>query len=99
VIRVGKRETADDVVFAETGDYALLGARALEGLNLWVDAANKKLVPGRAWPLEDVIVGGDKPRRTSTARRSHHRKVAIAHSAPANLPVGRAVPLKPKPKK
>jgi len=56
LVRVGRRETADDVVFAEAGDYALLGARTLEGLNLWVDAANKKLVPGRPWPLELVIV-------------------------------------------
>jgi hypothetical protein len=34
----------DEVVFAETGDLQLLGARALEGLNLQVDARRKKLV-------------------------------------------------------
>ena len=28
-IRVGRRETVDEVVFAEKGDYILLGARAL----------------------------------------------------------------------
>jgi hypothetical protein len=32
------------VVFAERGDLQLLGARALEGLNLQVDSRRKKLV-------------------------------------------------------
>jgi len=44
VLRVGKQFTIDEVVFAEKGDLALLGARTLEGLNLVVDAARKKLV-------------------------------------------------------
>jgi predicted aspartyl protease len=44
VLRVDKSETVDEVVFAETGDLQLLGARALEGLNLQVDARRKKLV-------------------------------------------------------
>jgi len=44
VLRVGKEFTIDEVVFAEKGDLALLGARTLEGLNLVVDAARKKLV-------------------------------------------------------
>lgn len=44
VLRVGKAFTIDEVVFAEPGDLALLGARTLEGLNLTVDAARKKLV-------------------------------------------------------
>ena len=44
VLTVDKSETVDEVVFAETGDLQLLGARALEGLNLQVDARRKKLV-------------------------------------------------------
>ncbi len=44
VLAVDKSETVDEVVFAEAGDLQLLGARALEGLNLQVDARRKKLV-------------------------------------------------------
>jgi len=44
VLMVDKSETMDEVVFAETGDLQLLGARALEGLNLQVDARRKRLV-------------------------------------------------------
>lgn len=58
IIRVGQRETSDDVVFAEKGDYLLLGARALEGLLLWVDAKNKKLIEIEAGPIAKVIVPG-----------------------------------------
>src|SRR5580704_28134 len=38
VVRVSDSETVDEIVFAETGDFILLGARALEGLMLWIDA-------------------------------------------------------------
>jgi hypothetical protein len=41
---VDKSETVDEVVFAQTGDLQLPGARALEGLNLQVDARRKRLV-------------------------------------------------------
>ncbi len=44
VLRIGKSFTIDEVVFAEPGDLLLLGARTLEGLNLTVDSAKKKLV-------------------------------------------------------
>jgi len=44
VLRVDKSETVDEVVFAERGDLQLLGARALEGLNLRVDSRQKRLV-------------------------------------------------------
>lgn len=44
VLTVDKSETVDEVVFAEAGDLQLLGARALEGLNLQVDARRKRLV-------------------------------------------------------
>jgi len=44
IIRVDKYFTIDEVVFAEKGDLALLGARTLEGLNLVVHPTTKKLV-------------------------------------------------------
>lgn len=44
IIRYDKYFTIDEVVFAEKGDLHLLGARTLEGMNLRVDAAQKKLV-------------------------------------------------------
>jgi clan AA aspartic protease len=43
-VYVNGRRTADDVVFGEPGDLVLLGARSLEGLNLRVEPANKRLV-------------------------------------------------------
>jgi predicted aspartyl protease len=42
--------TIDEVVFAEPGDLLLLGARTLEGFNLRVDAAQKKLVAAGPLP-------------------------------------------------
>jgi predicted aspartyl protease len=44
ILRVGSNFTIDEVVFAESGDLALLGARTLEGLNLAVDSVRKRLV-------------------------------------------------------
>ena len=44
VVHVGKSFTVDEIVFAEPGDLALLGARSLEGLSLTVDPARKRLV-------------------------------------------------------
>jgi len=44
IIRLAQYFTVDEVVFAEKGDLLLLGARTLEGLNLTVDARQKKLV-------------------------------------------------------
>jgi predicted aspartyl protease len=61
IIRVGQRETVDEIVFAEKGDYVLLGARALEGLLLWVDPKNKKLIEIEASPVAKVIVPGKVP--------------------------------------
>jgi predicted aspartyl protease len=58
IIRVGQRETADEVVFAERGDFLQLGARALGGLLLWVDARNKKLIEIEAGPIAKVVVPG-----------------------------------------
>ncbi|MBI2502521.1 MAG: hypothetical protein HYW07_04720 [Candidatus Latescibacteria bacterium] len=50
ILRVDKYFTIDEVVFAEPGDLALLGARTLEGLNLAVDIAKKKLVAAGPLP-------------------------------------------------
>ena len=58
LVRVGQRETTDEIVFAEKGDYVLLGARALEGLMLWVDPQNKKLIEIEAHPVAKVVVPG-----------------------------------------
>ena len=44
IIRLDKYFTVDEVVFAEKGDLAILGARTLEGLNLAVDSKRKQLV-------------------------------------------------------
>ena len=46
IIRINGYFTIDEVVFAQAGDLTLLGARTLEGLNLRVDAKQKKLVAG-----------------------------------------------------
>jgi predicted aspartyl protease len=45
LIRAGGSEAPDLVVFGEPGDMSLLGARALEGLNVRIDPVRKALVP------------------------------------------------------
>jgi predicted aspartyl protease len=50
ILQVGGNFTIDEVVFAEPGDLALLGARTLEGLNLTVNSAKKKLVAAGPLP-------------------------------------------------
>ena len=44
ILRVDKYETIDEVVFAQKGDLSLLGSRAMEGMNVHVDARRKRLV-------------------------------------------------------
>lgn len=44
IIQLDKFFTIDEVVFAERDDLLLLGARTLEGLNLTIDSARKRLV-------------------------------------------------------
>jgi predicted aspartyl protease len=61
IVRVGQRETTDEIVFAEKGDYVLLGARSMEGLLLWVDPKNKKLIEIEASPVAKVVVPGRVP--------------------------------------
>jgi predicted aspartyl protease len=55
IVRLDKYFTVDEVVFAEKGDLLLLGARTLEGLNLTVDARQKKLVA--AGPVPAATIG------------------------------------------
>lgn len=50
ILRIEDRFTIDEVVFAEGGDLLLLGARTLEGLNLTIDPAKKKLVTSGPLP-------------------------------------------------
>ncbi len=50
IIRVEDRFTVDEVVFAQKGDLQLLGARTLEGLNLIVDPAQKRLIAAGPLP-------------------------------------------------
>lgn len=76
ILKVDESETVDEVVFAERGDLQLLGARALEGLNLRVDARRKKLsaagpivaaaaVPPRFGKLVQVPLRPPKTRGTN----------------------------------
>jgi hypothetical protein len=55
ILRAGGFETVDEVVIAEAGDLALLGARTLEGFGAVADARRKRLVasgPHPAAPAE-----------------------------------------------
>lgn len=58
ILKVNKSETVDEVVFAQKGDLQLLGARALEGLNLKVDSRRKKLVAA-----DPIVVAAAVPPR------------------------------------
>ncbi len=44
VPRVDQFETIDEVVFAQKGDLMSLGSRALQGMNVLVDARRKRIV-------------------------------------------------------
>ena len=57
IIHIGKHFTVDEVVFAEKGDLLLLGARTLEGMNLTVDSARKKLVAAGPLPAAGAPIG------------------------------------------
>ena len=68
IVRVGKEFTTDEIVFAQKGDLQLLGARTLEGLNLRVDARNKKLVAaGPFVAAGNVAVGSREGLELATA--------------------------------
>ena len=50
ILRAAGRFTIDEVVFAEPGDLILLGSRTLEGLNVTIDPARKKLAAAGPLP-------------------------------------------------
>ena len=54
IVRVGDRLTTDEVVFARPGDLQILGARTLEGLNLVVDPARKRLIAAGPLPAAAI---------------------------------------------
>ena len=49
-IYAGGSSAPDILVFADIGDLVLLGARALEGMNLRIDMLSKQLVPAGPVP-------------------------------------------------
>ena len=53
IIHAGGTQTTDEVTFAEPGDMVLLGARAMEGLNLRVEPRLKRLVD--AGPIDAAV--------------------------------------------
>ena len=55
IVRLGEAFTVDEVVFAEPGDQALLGARTLEGMNLVVDPARRRLVAAGPLPAAPSV--------------------------------------------
>jgi len=68
IIRLEKFFTIDEVVFGERGDLLLLGARTMEGLNLTIDPARKKLVAAGPLPAASSTrtcpTSGSRQRRT-----------------------------------
>jgi predicted aspartyl protease len=69
IIRLDKYFTIDEVVFAEPGDLALLGARTLEGLNLTVEPVKRRLVASGPLPAASPTRSKPLPR----LRRFQHR--------------------------
>jgi predicted aspartyl protease len=82
ILRVGESFTIDEVVFAEPGDLFLLGARTLEGLNLVVDSARKKLVAAGPIPAASQLSRGEsRLDDASGGLKRIKRELGIAHSA------------------
>ena len=80
VLCVDKAETVDEVVFAESGDLQLLGARALEGLNLQVDSRRKRLVAAgpivsAAAVLRDSGTWCSSPEVSKTRRKARAKRL------------------------
>lgn len=55
IVRTAGRITTDEVVFAQPGDLQILGARTLEGLNLTVDPARKRLIAAGPLPAAALV--------------------------------------------
>jgi predicted aspartyl protease len=70
LVYVAGRFTTDEVVFAQKGDLELLGARTLEGLNLVVDPARKRLVAAGPYLAASAAErSSPAPNRADEARR------------------------------
>lgn len=93
VLRVDKFFTIDEVVFAQRGDLSLLGSRALEGMNLHVDARRKKLVA--AGPIVaatairpevvrriGIVVKGGRPRKRTGLVKAPARRRTLGKRQP-----------------
>src|SRR5688500_15906683 len=50
IVRLDKFFTIDEVVFSEPGDLQLLGAHTLEGLNLIIEPARRRLIAAGPLP-------------------------------------------------
>jgi predicted aspartyl protease len=90
VLKVEKSETVDEVVFAQKGDLQLLGARALEGLNLKVDWRSKRLVA--AGP---IIVAAAVPPRFGKLIRVPRRNPKLQQKK-VKVNLRRRISLKPR---
>jgi len=90
VLKVDGAETVDEVVFAQEGDLQLLGARALEGLNLKVDSRSKKLVA--AGP---IIVAAAVPPRFGKLIRVPNRSPKLRQKR-IKINMRRRISLKPR---
>ena len=63
IIRLDKYFTIDEVVFAEPGDLQLLGAHTLEGLNLIIEPARRRLMAAGPLPAASPTRPKRSPRR------------------------------------
>ena len=63
IIRLDKYFTIDEVVFAEPGDLQLLGAHTLEGLNLIIEPARRRLMAAGPLPAASPTRPKRTPRR------------------------------------
>jgi predicted aspartyl protease len=67
IIHAGGTQTTDEVAFAERSDMTLLGARAMEGLNLRVEPRLERLVD--AGPIDAAAV---------EPAAGHHKAVPVS---------------------
>jgi predicted aspartyl protease len=63
IIRLDKFFTIDEVVFAEPGDLQLLGAHTLEGMNLIIEPARRRLIAAGPLPAASPTRPKRTPRR------------------------------------
>ena len=91
VVRMGKRFTIDEVIFALPGDLTLLGARSLEGLGLMIDARRKRLVAAGPAPAATairpamakamgIIVGPGRKSRKGAAAKRRNKSASLRRS-------------------